>query len=224
MKKTILTLIIILFSISLFAQGFGYNKTYNEKQIKNFFSIDTVKTDDVYVINYTLYVDRLMSDYPYHNYWSYNYNWYYNYLSYNWRYNYRSYNWRYNHLFYSHHYYNDNNHIYKPRPQKPIRKRTITTRVINERRNDVKPERKRKYVRPVRTTTTNSKYSRPTSTYNVNRIRHTNTYNRNARIYNRPARSTNRNYGTSTRSRSSNTTVRSTGSFNKSSSGSRGRR
>lgn len=227
MKKTLITLLIILFCIPLFGQGLSLSKNNKKQQIENFFSKDTTKTDTVYVIEYRYYENDFYSQYnPYYNwfysdfYWSYYYNWFYSNIYWVHRYN-----WHNHHWCYPNHHKLHHTDRYKPRPPRPIRQRTITTKV----RNDV---RKREYVRPARTTET--RYNRPTSTYQAksrsvrqpktyNRLtttnRPTSTYNRpssNSRSYNRPARSSNTNNrsGSSTRSSTSN----------RSSSGSRGRR
>ncbi len=226
MKKLLFILFTILITFPLFGQRIDYRKTYNEEQLKKFFSVDTIKTDSVYTINYTLYIDKLISDYPYHNYWSYYNRYYYPYYSWSYYYNWYYDDWFYSNYeyywFYKHNWYNNYhyNPIYKP---KPIRQRTIATST-QITKPVVKPARTREYVRPVKTTTTNSRYSRPASTYNgtVNRVRQSNTYNRPTTTrkptstYNRPTRgysapirsnnSSNNRSGSSTRSGSSNGT------------------
>lgn len=170
MKKILITLLIFLFCIPLFGQELSLSKNNREELIENFFNTDTTKTDTVYIIEYRYYENDFYSQYnPYYNwfysdfYWSYRYNWYYNDFYWSYRYNW--------------YYDNYHRHYSKPRPRKPIRQRTIATRVNH------KPDRKREYVRPVRTTET--RYNRPQSTTRVKQVRNTNT--RSPRTYNRPA-------------------------------------
>lgn len=176
MKKILITLLIFLFCIPLFGQELSLSKNNRKQQIENFFNTDTVdKIDTIYIV----------LEYEYRN----NYYNPYSYYDWNFRYSYGcgfGYTYYYNNDFYwscTHNWYYDNYHrhyshnYYKPRPPRPIRQRTIATRVNH------KPERKREYVRPPRKTET--RYNRPQST---NRVKHvTNTSSRKPRTYNRPA-------------------------------------
>jgi len=190
MKKIFITLLIILFSIPLFAQELSLSKNNKQQQIDNFFNTDTVdKTDTVYII-----LEYQYNDFDYFTHYNWHFQGYYGFGYYYWYYN----------DFYwscTHNWYNDNyhrhyrHHIYKPRPPKPIRQRTIATRV----RSDInhKPDRKREYVRPQRPAET--RYNRPQSTARVKQVRNTNS--RSPRTYNRPT--TNRPTSTYTKPSSS---------------------
>ena len=190
MKKLLFILLTILITFPLFGQELSLTKNNRNKQIENFFNTDTVKKiDTVYIV--------IEYDYGNHDYIPY-FNRYFRgfYIDYRYSFNYYYYNWYCNDFYwsYTHNWHYDNylshysnyhhNYTYRPRPPKPIRQRTIAT---TTRKPVVRPERTREYVRPV-STTTNSRYNRPASTYNgnVNNVRQSNTHNRPTNTYNRP--------------------------------------
>lgn len=230
MKKIFLVLLITLFAFPLFSQTVCINDNNRERLMKKFFSVDTVKKDTTTIIQYTLYVDRLVKYvypfsyrsfynryryYPYYNnYWSYNYTWwYYN----NWYNPYWFYldSWYYdnylgwygnNYRYYHRRYWNYHNPYYKP---KQYRQRSITSKVTRQVKSD-----------NIRTATSrNERYLRANSSRNYSRTRQPKTYentrpNNNRSSYTRTNRRT-RSYNTPRRSKS--TTVKSGGSLSRSS-------
>lgn len=238
MKKLLITLFLLLFTIPLFSQTVYINDNNRERLMKHFFSVDTIQEDTTYTIQYTLYIDRLVRYiYPfnyksfynnwrspyYNNYWSYNYDWYYPYWYYydNWYYD--------NYTYYHRHYWNYPKPYYKPIPRHKnvdktirlinIRQREITsTRVSIQNHTRPATNRTEKYTRPRSHNNSELKNVRQAKTYentrpnNNNRSSYTRT-NPNTRTYNRATRSTTvRNTSTQSSSGNSSATRISSGS------------
>lgn len=217
MKKIFLVLLITLFAFPLFSQQFDYRKTYDEEQIKKFFSTDTVKKDSVYYITNTLDIDKLILDCSYNRSYRYIYNHWYGYpfylynnyywLLYNWYYNpyynyWSSYNDWYYISYYRYYNYNSYYKYYNPRPQKPYRRKTISSTVRESdvvKRNTIRYERPRMINDDVNNTRLPKTFKRPTT-------------RKPRSTYTKPERNRNYHRPPTVRNNSRSTTVRTTGS------------
>ena len=168
MKKLLFVLLTILITFPLMGQELRLQKNYRNQLTRNSILIDTIDTKDtVYIVEYRYYENN------YYNTDRTHLNGYYV--------GYPYYNWYDNNYLWSHNKSCPNYYKYKPRPHRQRINRTLT-RIVKpvERPDDIR-YRKTAEIRP----RTNSRYNRPTSTYQKpTRIRYNQHNHRN--VVNKP--------------------------------------